>query len=1158
MENIVVFVHIKKTNKVIRRILLSTIFTFIVMVAYSQVCLTNGITFNNQQEIDSFPVNYPSCDSIIGEVSISGDSIYNLDGLIQLTYIGGNLLIADNKNLKDIAGLGGLITIDGSLSIAANDSLFSLTGLNTLEHINGDFAIKGNDELISLSSEVFALDTIKGVFQITQNTKLTDLTALIGTSFINSLEVSNNQALPNLSGLESLNYLPGYLYIGNNHSLSSLTGLENLDSTSLYTSINGNTALENLDGLISLKKIGHNFNLYFNDTLTSIQGLKALNQIIGVISISGNNKLTSLEGLDSLDIEGISYLEIFFNRELEVCNSISVCEYISDCRDAYIYKNAGNCEYLSDVQLSCGLDSTSFTITESACDSISLYGRTFYESGIYTHEIVSTTGGCDTSIVLFLTIPKSDWQNVTMTACDSFIFNQDTLYESGNYTYFGTKSSGCDSIINLELTITHPTFDSINIVACLAANVNGFVYTESGDYVQDHFVNAGGCDSTLYINVTINDGSPDSDTINIEGCDLITYNNQTYFSDTTWTETFTNAKLCDSLVTTIIKVNHSTESILNITQCGFYILNGVEYSNSGTFEQIQQNAAGCDSLIILNLTIMEGSNSNVEITYSSCESYIFGSDTIYESGIYIDTLINRFGCDSVVTLNLTINEDKLETITVTACTVFMLNGSTYLNSGIFSQQLLTNEGCDSILFINLTILPGTSSAETINASGCGNISVNGEIYETSGVYVQNLVNDSGCDSTLTININIFNSFDTIINQNACGEFVLNGQTFTESGIYQQNFTTTNGCDSTYILNLIVGSSSDTTFSATACDAYILNSQSYTESGVYTQLLFNSEGCDSLITLDLTILDSSNMLTIFDIESCGPFTFNGVTYEEDGRYVQKFINSVGCDSSVQINLTIIGSSSDTIISSTCNQFTLNDSIYTESGTYIQFLESASGCDSLLYLYLTVFQTGELNLNETTCDSFVLNGFIYYQSGSYTQYITDENGCDSLITLNLSVVDLNPSITKIVDTLYATVGDNYTYLWIDCVSGEEVPGATSFVFVPEVNGSYACIVGDGSCKDTTECVSFISNTFEESNKMEWQLYPNPTNGYFNIKSNVGIDNAEVLILDNTGRRVEALVEKHQYTIQINTILIPGVYNVHMTNNGKTDVRKMIVIR
>jgi len=103
-----------------------------------------------------------------------------------------------------------------------------------------------------------------------------------------------------------------------------------------------------------------------------------------------------------------------------------------------------------------------------------------------------------------------------------------------------------------------------------------------------------------------------------------------------------------------------------------------------------------------------------------------------------------------------------------------------------------------------------------------------------------------------------------------------------------------------------GCATTNNFSATACGSYTLNGTSYTTSGTYTQVLAgqNAAGCDSTINLTLTINQpTTNTITA---SSCGTYTLNGTTYNATGIYTQVLSgqNSVGCDSTITLDLSIV--------------------------------------------------------------------------------------------------------------------------------------------------------------------------------------------------------------------------------------------------------------
>ncbi len=64
------------------------------------------------------------------------------------------------------------------------------------------------------------------------------------------------------------------------------------------------------------------------------------------------------------------------------------------------------------------------------------------------------------------------------------------------------------------------------------------------------------------------------------------------------------------------------------------------------------NTQGCDSIITLQLTILQSSFSNLNII--ACDSYTLNGQTYTQSSTYFDIVTNSAGCDSVIILNLVI------------------------------------------------------------------------------------------------------------------------------------------------------------------------------------------------------------------------------------------------------------------------------------------------------------------------------------------------------------------------------------------------------------------------------------------------------------------------------------------------------------------------
>ncbi len=275
------------------------------------------------------------------------------------------------------------------------------------------------------------------------------------------------------------------------------------------------------------------------------------------------------------------------------------------------------------------------------------------------------------------------------------------------------------------------------------------------------------------------------------------FKNSTDFDPTAAVSTLTSITQAPYLVK--LSVCFASGSSLNATACDSYTLNAQTYTASGNYVQHLVNGAACDSVITLNLTINHSTGSVVSFT--GCNSYTYNGQTYTASGTYTQTLVNSVGCDSVITLTLTINQPTTSILNISQCNSYTLNSQTYTSSGTYVQTLVNDVGCDSIITLNLTINHPT--AGNLSASQCNSYTLNSQTYTTSGVYTQTLVNSVGCDSVLTLNLainagTVVNIYDTV-----SVPYNWEGQTYTTSGTYTATFSGAGGCDSIRTLHLVI-------------------------------------------------------------------------------------------------------------------------------------------------------------------------------------------------------------------------------------------------------------------------------------------------------------------------------------------------------------------
>ena len=122
--------------------------------------------------------------------------------------------------------------------------------------------------------------------------------------------------------------------------------------------------------------------------------------------------------------------------------------------------------------------------TITACDEYVYNNKVYQSSGTYYIDTLQTVNGCDSIIVLHLTINKRDTIHFYETACDEYYWdrNGETYYESGDYEHYTTTEQGCERVEVLHLTINQSEREEYNVAACDQYEWHGNTYYESGDY----------------------------------------------------------------------------------------------------------------------------------------------------------------------------------------------------------------------------------------------------------------------------------------------------------------------------------------------------------------------------------------------------------------------------------------------------------------------------------------------------------------------------------------------------------------------------------------------------------------------------------------------------------------------------------------------------
>ena len=155
------------------------------------------------------------------------------------------------------------------------------------------------------------------------------------------------------------------------------------------------------------------------------------------------------------------------------------------------------------------------------------------------------------------------------------------------------------------------------------------------------------------------------------------------------------------------------------------------------------------------------SSSSVVIT--ACDSFDWDGMTYDSTGMYTNVYTGLNGCDSTVTLDLTINNSSSLTVTITACDSFDWDGMTYDSTGMYTNVYTGLNGCDSTVTLDLTI--NNSSSLTVTITACDSFDWDGMTYDSTGMYTNVYTDLNGCDSTVTLDLTISESPTLVLTQN---------------------------------------------------------------------------------------------------------------------------------------------------------------------------------------------------------------------------------------------------------------------------------------------------------------------------------------------------------------------------------------------------------
>lgn len=253
-----------------------------------------------------------------------------------------------------------------------------------------------------------------------------------------------------------------------------------------------------------------------------------------------------------------------------------------------------------------------------------------------------------------------------------------------------------------------------------------------------------------------------------------------------------------------------------------------------------------------------------------------------------------------------------------------------------------------------------------------------------------------------------------------------------------------------------------------------------------------------------------------------------------------------------NRTLLTSSGSVILSGYYND-SINFDPYQGSGVNL----SNGWSDAFILKLKTCPPPKDSIVNIRACKHFDINGSVrVYKDTLIIDTIHGSMGnCDQILRKQfIEIHEVPVAVSLSNGTLKWGPGNtnSYSFQWYDCNRDTVLPYQTAASFTPGQNGSYALVVDDGICTDTSTCfiidnIGITELTEEES----ISVYPNPVDDILWVSGKES-EKYNLTLYNMLGRKVEAVREQNQISI---SALPAGTYFLKIERDGLSLVRKVV---
>jgi len=417
-------------------------------------------------------------------------------------------------------------------------------------------------------------------------------------------------------------------------------------------------------------------------------------------------------------------------------------------------------------------------------------GSADFDPGTGTTSLTSF-GGRDAYVSKFDTSLSFQWVqrfgDVNHVYCYDMFTDSANIYTCGGFLdscdfdpdtsdYYKTSVGLADAFVHKLQGCNTPSFSNISLYTCdtVVSPSGNYVWNESGTY-NDVVENVSGCDSFIAASVTVYPIDSSIDTHEV--CGGLMWIDSIFYaqSNNTATITLSNSNGCDSLVFLDLTVNPSFYTTDSITSCdsATWIDGNTYYANNNTALAPFASSAGCDSVHTLALTI--NYTTSADDVQVACDSFTWIDSNTYHSNNNSAVHIVEYasGCDSIITLDLTINAVDTSISISGATLTSSQSGGTY-------QWLNCDSGMVAITsatFQMFTASQNGSYALVVGSDGCFDTTACNQVVGlgVSDQNAQNVFSIYPNPTSGSIEIRSLHSFDAYQIHDLAGRLLQRGE-----------------------------------------------------------------------------------------------------------------------------------------------------------------------------------------------------------------------------------------------------------------------------------------------------------------------------------------------------------------------------------------------